>query len=148
MLVVVGRGDRVGPTPETSRKRRDDPILRLVKKGDLIREHLNAIEAIQRAFLFRVGQSLHIPIHRMERTDASPNASERITIGQIRAERAYLKWIDGMVRGKVPIGQVIDIVVMRKSPRMVDRERRQRRGKALTNLQAGLNLYCRLRGWI
>jgi hypothetical protein len=59
----------------------------------------------------------------------------------------YTRWVKECARTKIIHGAIIDILVFGQSCRAQDKDRKLRSGSSKRNLQAGLSLYCRLRGW-
>lgn len=64
-----------------------------------------------------------------------------------RLSGLYTRWYKECARSGVNHGSVIDILIFGQSCRAQDRDRKLRSGSSKRNLQAGLSLYCRLRGW-
>jgi hypothetical protein len=70
-------------------------------------------------------------------------------IGSDMAELSglYGGWARACRAANVSHGSIVDILVFGQSCGAQDRDRKLRRGSSKRNLQAGLSLYCRLRGW-
>lgn len=77
------------------------------------------------------------------RGSGTGNTSE----AQARLIGIYFDWAQSCQKSKISHAMIFDILVLGKSCRHVDRERRIRAGSARANLMEGLSLYCKIRGW-
>lgn len=66
---------------------------------------------------------------------------------QMQMVQFYLDWAQQCQRHKISHAACIDILVFGKSCAAADKDRRLRKGWAKTNLIAGLDLYCKMKGW-
>jgi hypothetical protein len=140
--------DAVPPTPETLAKLRGDPLLRLLKRGQIDTEGFEAAVAIRRAV-----ESLAQPLrHRAMRaisnaegTSFDPTRGSRVAAPAshrtIDAQRRYNDWVDAMRGEHMPVGPVLDVIVDGYSCRAVDVRRRRRKGRTVKEVLAGLELY-------
>lgn len=143
--------EAVPPTPETLAKLRGDPLLRLLKRGQIDAEGFNAAVSIRRAV-----ESLAQPLrHRAMRTISGadgahfdPTRGSRVAAPAadraIDAQRRYNDWVDAMRAEHMPVGPVLDVIVDGHSCRAVDVRRHRHKGKTVQQLLAGLELYVAL----
>ncbi|MBL8712370.1 MAG: hypothetical protein JNM12_05675 [Alphaproteobacteria bacterium] len=59
----------------------------------------------------------------------------------------YVSWARECHRAGISHSMIIDVLVFGFSCRALDQDRRVRSGWSKRNLQEGLNLYCRMKGW-
>lgn len=59
----------------------------------------------------------------------------------------YVGWARECHRAGISHSMIIDVLVFGFSCRALDQDRRVRSGWSKRNLQEGLNLYCRMKGW-
>jgi hypothetical protein len=68
-------------------------------------------------------------------------------VGLMDARKDYYLWAARCDRDGIAHGAAMDVLGTGKSLRVVDRERRCRKGWARDNLGAALALYCAMQGW-
>jgi hypothetical protein len=59
----------------------------------------------------------------------------------------FVTWSTRATRERIDVSSVLDVLVFGMTCRDVDRFAHRRKGWCSSNLTAGLQLYCRLRGW-
>ena len=141
----------VPPTPETLAKLRGDPLLRLLKRGQIDAEGFAAAVAIRRA-VDSIAQPLRHramrAISNAEGTCFDPTRGIRVAAPAshraIDAQRRYNDWVDEMRQEHMPVGPVLDVIVDGYSCRAVDVRRRRHKGKTAQQVVAGLELYVQM----
>lgn len=64
-----------------------------------------------------------------------------------RLVRNYIAWTERCKEARVSHSMIVDVLVFGFSCRALDRDRGAHRGQARRNLAAGLDVYCRMKGW-
>jgi len=70
-----------------------------------------------------------------------------ITEARLRMINFYLEWVKKCTEKKLSHSMVVDILCFGFSCRMIDHDRRLRKGGTKKNLMSALTLYCQLHGW-
>lgn len=84
-------------------------------------------------------------IQNLERTGGK--AGHPASTAHIEETEAYWRWAESVQRAGLSHAAVVDILIIGESCRTVDASRHKRKGWAMENLLACLNLYCQLQGW-
>ena len=141
----------VPPTPETLARLRGDPLLRLLKRGQIDEEGFNAAVSIRRAVEILAQPLRHRAMRAISTADGAafdPTRGSRVAAPAadraIDAQRRYNDWVDAMRAEHMPVGPVLDVIVDGYSCRAVDVRRRRHKGKTVQQLLAGLELYVAL----
>lgn len=124
----------------TARRRRVDARL----WDGLSSEEQAAAECIWQAFaVIARGMGLASCALPRERVDGTPAGGD----GAHRLVDLYFRWARRCTAEGVEHATVMDVLGYGYSCAETDRKRRRRKGHARAQLDAGLALYCRLRGW-
>ena len=138
--------NHAGPTVETLAKLRPDPIILLVLRGDLTREHRIAVQEIRQAMAV-ITQPVALRVSNPLRAPGPAHPHERENERSVRLKRRYLAWIDELGRRQIPSWPVFDVVIDELSCRQSDRQRHKRSGTSRRLLVNALDVYCELSGW-
>lgn len=133
-------------TVETRTKLSPDPIVSLLKAQKIDLDHVNAVDEIDCAYRYITEDVSKVKVHVMERMSPSHKGDYQ-SYNSIRMERMFKDWANKLIEHGLNLSAVLSIAVYRQSPHQVDRQYKQRNGKALENFVEALDLYCCLRGW-
>lgn len=105
-------------------------------------DQLKAAEIINRGFR-AITQQVAIRTMKFDRVIAGESDSE----WQHRSIEAYRRWLASAPRFAFEVDVVLDVIVLGKSLRETDRDRRRPRGFARLHLTRGLDAFCQIVGW-
>lgn len=141
----------VGPTPETRRKLKPDPLWLMYCAGTLDGDHLKAASYIQDAVV-----TIMSPV-AMKFSSVAPRVQAGFMCSIERWHAAivnkadliddYNLWIDKMHAYRRPIGMILSIAVDRMSCRDVAKVWHIRPSTVTESLVWSLDLFCVLKGW-
>jgi len=75
------------------------------------------------------------------------NGPSNISESHARMINIYTEWAQKCARIKISHALAVDVLCFGFSCRMIDRDRRLKKGATRENLLRGLSLYAALRGW-
>lgn len=93
-----------------------------------------------------ITEGLQVKTWITERVDGNAAGSVRDYIADCTVW--WFRWGHEMQRYKYPIAPIVDVFIEGKSCREVDRMRRKRNGWTKDKIDVGLELYCKIRGWV
>ncbi len=130
---------RVTKTREVCRRRLVDARL----WGALTEEQQTAATLIEAGFRIQT-QGMGVKVQSFERGDRSAGGTnDRAMV----AVADYIAWAKEAVRQRIDHAAIILVLVEGMALAAVDGARRKRRGYTKTELDDGLNLYCKQQGW-
>ena len=132
----------IGPTAETARKLKADPLKSFEDRGILTSRQIWAAHAIRRAYRLitdgtgpRVTSFADVMVQNSRRTNLQESDWE------VDLKDRYADWVDRMTAEKLMVGPIFDLVVEEASLAATDRKWRRRKGWAKGHLQQSLDLY-------
>ncbi|VAX07336.1 hypothetical protein MNBD_ALPHA03-1859 [hydrothermal vent metagenome] len=132
----------VGPTPETKRKLRPDPLMLFGKKNILNSEQIWAFQRIRRAIkIITDGTGVRTSHFTGAPVQTSRFMAESESEYEIKIKDHYCDWMDRMTAERLQAGSILDIIIDEMSLSAVDRKWGKRKGWAKEHLQASLTLY-------
>ena len=82
-----------------------------------------------------------------ERLDICQGSSARVRDHISDCETWYWRWSKEMLRYRLPMAPILDVIVFGDSCRQSDEQRRKRNGWTKYLIDEGLKVYCKERGW-
>ncbi|WP_321394626.1 hypothetical protein [Emcibacter sp.] len=140
--VVMPAQGAVGPTQQTARKLKPDPLGSYQEKGTLSSKQVWAAHAIRKAYrLITEGAGVRITQFTdvMVQNSRRPGLSE--SEGEILLKDRYSDWVDRMTAERLMVGPIFDMIVEEASLAATDRKWHRRKGWARSHLQQSLDLY-------